>query len=302
MKTYLSKIVPACRVSLGLLMVLVAGCQSTDLGSAQSFSVGVTAVRAQSQSTFDTVAVLTRETSLQYAAAQPTLTEASFVTVPDAAAVAAWHAMLAPVETYARNLSALVAVKATENVESSVEALASQFNTTSENLQKQAALGNGTQLGAGGASAFAGVASALLRAKAHKDAQKIAAAVDPEIRVLFMGLAETIGNESAGVGLRATVARNWEQRLAVLKQEFLSQKSSAKREAIAKKFVGFLNQRDAQDEMLAGVHRTLVALADAHTALAKGNALDLRGAIDFVAAELKHTRDLKTRFTETLSK
>jgi hypothetical protein len=69
-----------------------------------------------------------------------------------------------------------------------------------------------------------------------------------------------------------------------------------------KDFIDLLKKRDAQDELLAALRRSYLALAEAHTALAKGRATDLGSAIDIVAAELKRARDLQDQFTKTLSK
>jgi hypothetical protein len=69
-----------------------------------------------------------------------------------------------------------------------------------------------------------------------------------------------------------------------------------------REYIKLLSKRDAQDELLAGLRGTYLALADAHTALAAGRQADLAGAIDFVTAELKHARDLRDQFSDTQSK
>ena len=292
---------PASLLALGLL-AFTTGCPTLDRGGAQTFSTGVTAARAQTKTTFDAVVGLTRTSSIEYAVKQDKLTEEELVAVPNSEAVAAWNEALDPVESYAQHLASLVTADSAKGVEDSVGKLAAQFNTTSADLKSKTNLGDAGQIAAGPASVFAEVASALLRMHAQKEAVAVAAQTDPEIRKVFTVLADAIGADQTGPGLRATVRANWAQRLAEQQVKFLKAGTPDARRPVVNDYIDLLNKRDAQDELLAALRRTYLTLADAHTALAKGQATDLGSAIDFVKAESKHARDLQDQFTKSLTK
>lgn len=298
---YLEKLTPRA-LTIGILLS-VAGCATTiDRGGAQAFSTGVIAARAQTKTAFDTVVTLTRETALDFAITQERLSEESLEAVPNAAAVAAWNGVFDPIEAYAQRLSSLIAADSTKSVEDSIGALAKQFNTTSDKVKDNTGFGNAGQITAGSASVFAEVASALLRARAEKEAMGVASKTDPAIRLMFTALAEAIGKDNISPGLRATVRANWNQRVGEQKVKFLEAGTPDKRRPVVKDYIELLNKRDAQDELLAALRRTYLSLADAHSALATGHTSDLGGAIDFISAELKHARELKDQFTKTLTK
>ena len=291
-------------LALGLLL-FTTGCTTVDHGGAQAFSTGVTAARAQTKTAFDAVVTLTRASAVDYAVTQDRLKDEYLKETPDAAAIAAWNEALDPIESYAQRLSSLTAPDAAKGVEDSVGALAAQFNTTATKIDQPGKITAGT------ASAFAEVASALLRARGEKEALGVAAKTDESIRKVLTALADVIGKDNTTPGLRATVRANWEQQLGDLKAKFADVGSSGttdkaalaeRRRPIVTDYIDRLNKRDAQDELLAALRRTYLTLADAHTALAKGHSTDLGGAIDYITAELKHARDLQDQFTKTLSK
>jgi hypothetical protein len=283
-----------------ILLLIATGCTTINPTSATAFSTGITAARAQTKTAFDTVVSLSRSSSVDYASNQPSLNEEMLVSVPNAAAVAAWDEVLDPVEHYAQHLSSLASGGASTGTEDAMGSLAKQFNTTSSDLKSNTGVGNATQITTGPASALAAVAGALERARAVKQASEVAKATDNEIRGIFTALADAIGL-SASSGLRGTVRANWNQQLIMITQDFLNAGSPEKRKPIVEKYVDLLNRRDAQDEQLAALRRTYLALADAHSALAKGNETDLRGAITFITSELKHARDLQAQFAKTLA-
>jgi hypothetical protein len=293
--THRSPGLAACLLAPGLLL-FAAGCTTVDHGGAQAFSTGVTAARAQTKTAFDTIVELTRDGAIDYAAKQEHLTEDSLVEVPNAAAVAAWNAALDPLEAYAKDLSSLTSADSAKAVENSLGTLAAQFKATSADLRNNPNGGDAEQITAGQASAFAEMAGALLRAHAQKQAMKVAAQTDPEVRRVFTALADAIGKDSTAPGLRATVRANWDQRAGAMKVEFLRAGTPEGRRPVVRDYIGLLKKRDAQDELLADLRGTYLALADAHTALAMGRPADLGSAIDFVAGELKHARDLRNQF------
>ena len=286
--------------ALGLLL-FTTGCPTIDRAGALSFSTGVTAARAQTKTAFDAVSAMTRDSAVDYAVTQDHLTEEALVAAPNTAAVAAWDEALDPIESYAQHLSSLVSADA-KSTEDAIGGLAKQFDDTSKNLKDKTNLGDAGQIAAGPASVIAEVVGALERARAQKEAAGVAKVTDPKIRAVFTALADALGTDHATPGLRATVWANWEQRLGADKVAFLRAGTPDKRRLIVKDYVDLLNKRDAQDTVLAALRGTYLKLADAHTALAKGQTADLGAAINYITAELKHARDLQDQFTKTLTK
>ena len=278
------------------LLAFTAGCGTANFTSVSAFSTGVTAVRAETKTSFDTVVSLTQATSIDRIARLDTLDESQLITVPDAGAIKAWNGVLDPVSHYAQHISALVSGDSTSGIDTALEGLSTEFNTASKDLQAKAAIGKGAQIPAGVAAAFNEAAVAILRARGQKEAEAIAKVTDPKIRLIFTTLADAVGSDSS-TGIRGTVHANWDQQLGNLKVDFLNASTVEKRRAVVVQFITMMNQRDAGDDMLASLRNSYVALADAHTAIANGSETGIRVAIDFISAELKHARDLQTQYS-----
>jgi len=281
-------------MALGLLAV--TGCTTIDPASAQAFSTGVTAARAQTRTAFDTMSALSREAAIDYAITQNHLSEEALVSVPSRAAVDAWSDALAPFEQYAQHLAIVVSSTAAKDVEDSMAKLVQQFNATSDNLEKKAGIDGTGQISPGLATALTEVASYLSRLHAQNDAVRTAAVADPQIRRAFIAFADAIGESPRSAGLRGTAWAAWAQFIGKVKLQYLETGDRDRRRALAQEFISLLGKRDAQDETLASLRQTFLSLADAHSALAKGNAADLRGAVSLIAEELKHARELQARF------
>jgi len=286
-------------VSVLPLLCLTVSCATANQTSATAFSTGVTAARAQTQTAFDAIVTTMRAASIDYASKQPMLNEGTVVSVPNAEAVAAWNGVLGPIEHYAQHLSALASGGAATGTEDAIGALAGEFNTVSSSLKSQGGLGKAGQVAVGPASALAAVAGALERARALKQVNELAKATNGEIRGMLTALADAIG-ASPATGLRGTVRASWDDQLIQITEDFQRAGSPAQRVPAVRDFVDTLSKRDAQDAQLASLRSSYLALADAHSAIAKGNEGEVRGALDFIMGELKHARDLQAQFAKTL--
>jgi hypothetical protein len=284
----------------GLLLAQLlgwVGCASVNHSDAQSFSMAVTAARAQTKTAFDAVSALTRENAINFIAKQSELRENDFVTVPNAAAMSAWSEVTGTVETYAKHLAELTSGAPRQEIEDSLQQLAKQFNTTADSLKSKAGIDGVQAVSANSAGGFTAIAGALVQAHAAKEAKEIATAVDPHLRKILLALADLLGSDLNAPGLRLTVRANWDQLISEKKEAF-KKETPEKRGPIIIAFVDMLAKRDVQDEQLVALRRTLLSLADAHTALAQGKSQNLASALDFIVAELKHARDLQDQFTK----
>jgi hypothetical protein len=175
--------------------------------------------------------------------------------------------------------------------------LEAQFNATSTKLKDAAFTGSAPQIPATAAAGLTEFAHLLLQVHAEKQAREIAAQTDPAVRAVFTGLAEAIGGDKDH-GLRATVARHWEKRIAVVEDAFANARSHEVKRQAVKDYADFTRKRDAMDGLLASLMKSYLALADAHTALAKGHEADLNFSIGFITTEAKHARDLRDEFNK----
>jgi len=283
-------------LALGLL--LLTGCTTVfDPVGAKAFSTGVTAAREQTGTAFSTVADFTLEDAIDFAAEQKELDVKYLEHTPNQPAMEAWDDTIGAVDLYARHLAALTAADSTTEVESKMKTLETQFNTTATKLKEAGLVGSAPQIPATAAAGLTEFARLLLQIHAEKQAREIAARTDPAVRAVFTGLAEAIGGDKDH-GLRATVARHWVKRIAVVEDVFAGAAShDVKRQAV-KDYADFTRRRDAMDGLLDSLMKSYLALADAHTALAKGREAELNYAIGFITAEAKHARDLRDEFNK----
>jgi len=107
-------------------------------------------------------------------------------------------------------------------------------------------------------------------------------------------MADAIG-ASKDQPLRSTVWNHWIQRMTAKRLEFRNASENARR-SIIDAYIQLRDSRDTQDLQLASVRQSLLDLAVAHAALARGDNLQLSGAVAAVQRELDATRALAEHF------
>jgi hypothetical protein len=178
-----------------------------------------------------------------------------------------------------------------------MKALERQLNDTSADLKAVGLTGSSPQIPATAAAGLTEIANLIVRLHAEKQAMEIAAETDAPMRKIFAGLAGAIG-EDKNHGLRATVDRHWVKRIAQAEDAFANAPDHGAKRRAVKNYADLVRKREAMDGMLAALGKSYLALADAHTALARGHETDLKSAISFVGAEAKHARDLRDDFNK----
>ena len=287
-----------CLYFIGVLPALFfSGCVTIDSTDASNFATSVTAVKTQANDALTSVAALTRDASVSYAASQPTLAEANFVVTPTGDTISEWDGAFSSLESYAQNLSALLSPNAVKSFDAAATNLFNQFNQTASRLNLnsiKSQAGVNTLL----ATAFTQTADAIIRAKEEKTAVKIASATDSHIASICNLLATEIGaDRMTAPGLRKTVYETvWTSRLSALTVPFL-QTNSVGKLAISQQYADLLAKRDAEDQILAGLRRSILALSDAHHTLAQGKSASIQATLTIVANEIQHTRDLYSQFS-----
>ena len=303
------------------VIVWTSGCKTMPSEALTSFAPGVTSAKTQSEETFQAINELIAEDQLEDAAHATNLSEHLFYEVLDAQSLKVWDDTLAKLETYSLHLQALTSPDLTKNFVAESENLGANLQAFGQSLQAHGLVETAPVISPGVAAAFTEVGNLLIRAKAQRDAIKIAQAADASICRAFQSMADSLG-DTAEHGLRTTVRDHWQGRLAepkkqfrlaeeamqkaiadnpADKQKFMADAVAAKK-IIAASFLELIQKQKAEDELLAALRRSLLNLANLHSALAKGSAVDARALSQIITGEVKASRDIYAKFASTLKK
>ena len=290
-------------LSASILILAVSGCKTIDSTSVANFANSVAAVKTQADDALNAASALALNESIAYAASQATLQEANFVETPTADTISQWDNALSAMETYAQNLSTLLSPNGVNNFDVAATNLFNQFNQTANALNSGPKKPNSpdfTLL----ATAFTQVAGAIIQAKEEATAVKVAAATDTSITNICNLLADEIGADRLSVpGLRKTLNESvWVPNLARLNVAFLNAKTPADKLTISQQYAELLSKRDAEDQILASLRRSLLLLSDAHHTLAQGQPASIQADLNVIANEIQQSRALYSQFSSLTNK
>ena len=284
------------------LAVILSGCKTVNTTGASNFATSVSTVKIQADDALNAATVLTRNAGITYVSTLPTLNESEFSETPTADTVAAWDNTLAALESYALNLAALTSPNSAGSFDVAATNLFNQCAETARDLNSNA-LSSSPTVNAGLAAGFTELGTLIIEAKAEAKARKIASATDPKISEILNLMANEIGEDHVSPCLRTTIYREWNTEAGNLVSGFLAAKASQTTKAsIAQQYATILNERDAQDASLLALRRSLLALADAHHALAQGNTTSIQSTLAIVLNDLQQTQNLYNQFSSDLKK
>jgi hypothetical protein len=270
------------------------GCASIQNSGVQTFSSGISSAKSQTDLAFQAVTDLTSQSIIEYAAAQPKLSDANFLPVLNPASIAIWDSVFAALQKYSQSLVLLTSPTLTKDFEDSAVGLATEVKQAGDDLKSQKVISQPLPSSPSIAAAFTELGDLLLRLKAQHDVKAALLKADPAVRQILNAMADAIGTSSTNQ-LRGTVRANWEQRKAEQKAAFVEAKP-ADRTVIATKYATLLNSETTQDLALASLRRSLLALADAHHALANNQSTSVATAVATVEQEIQNTLTLAGRF------
>jgi hypothetical protein len=276
-------------LSLALSLTFV-GCASIRQDKLKTFADGVSTAKTQADTAFTAVNALTSDAVIDYAAKQTTLDDKYFFDVLDSTSIAKWDAAFLALQKYSQSLILLTGTDITKNYRDATVQLASQINETGQNLKKEGLIPSAPQMSAGLATAFAELGNLLLEAKASADARNTIQRTDPPVQRICTQMADAIGRNGKE-GIRGTVYSHWELIKGAKKVDFLSADSPGKR-TIAGQFSEAKSKQEAQDLVLGSLEKSLLALADAHHALAQKSKFEVNASVAIVKQEAKNTKDL----------
>jgi hypothetical protein len=270
---FLTTIVVAGMTSLWAYYIQV---RSVDRSSASKFAVTVTAVRIQCHSALTAISRQIRESSVSYAASQPTLKENDFIEFPSSDVINDWDNALSVIEAYANYLSGLSSPKTPKADQHMQQALGEAFLNAPNQLTPN---GLPAQLSA----ELTQVGEIALKKSGRPLSSEIALETDPSIANIFHILAKEIGETKDQLGMRSAIKEVYfSANLSDLNVRFLSTSSPTDKTALAEDYAKLLQNRSLEDDLLLNLRRSLLALADAHNALAHGSSAGVQSSLQIV--------------------
>jgi len=279
--------------------LFATGCKTLPTTGIETFSAGTTAAKTQSEEVFRAVNDLIAQDQLDDAAKATNLTEQLFAKVLSPENSRVWDETFAKLESYAHHLQALAAPALTKSFQEQAEGLGSDLQTFGQRLKDAGLIGKAPEISPGIATAITELGSLIIRAKAQHDARRIVSAANSNVVAALRLMASSLG-ETSRAGLRGTVRTHWLDRLGAKERQFKKQPDEAGKRQVASEFVELLQQRDAQDAVLASLRRSLLSLADLHQSLAQGESLTARQLAQVIADETKASREIYSQFKGTL--
>jgi hypothetical protein len=286
----------SCLLATAVALATITGCRTVPSDSLGAFSSGVNGMRTQSQQAFAAVNELAADASVEYAAKQPHLAEASFAAGLDEESLQAWDEILQKIQNYAQHLLALTSPERGRQFADEAVNLGTELQDFGQHLAEGGLVNKSPSVSPGIASGFTELGKLIIEFQGQSHARHALVKADPEISRIFRNMADSIGATTTN-GIRSTVHAHWDQRLADDKEAFLSADLDTKRK-IASDFRDLLQRRSTQDLALASLRRSLLQLADLHHAVAQGEAWTAQSAVSAIQSELQYTRDLNARFSE----
>lgn len=245
--------------------VALAGCARTvaseDLAG---FGKAAQDISTQSDLAFSASNKLARDVSIDrfVRSGAVGLSEQQFQTAISTESIDAWQESLSALSDYGTVLSSLVDTKRGTETSAAVVALGQKLQTGTVGIRINPAV----------STAFASLGGALVDARAQRQAGRILQQTDPSVQQLLATMAEAIGDSNAE-GLRGTVFSNWNTSFDGVRRAYATaatQHREQEQRKLIGEYLGALDRRDAQLRALANLRASIMNLAAAHSAAAKG--------------------------------
>ena len=271
-----------------LFLVLIGvgflACVTTDIQSMAKFKQGLSAVQTDSQMIFLEFNKFVRELQLDRAVMLQNLKESDVAPGLDAESVGRWNAACEALSLYASALESLASPTGGANVEESLKALGERISVLSPPKGADAARAGALN------QAIGHIGKLVVEAVAKKRALQLAREADSPVRATLLQMADMIGGDAAGGGLRTTLWSSWTLRADGFRLAFL-EKGADKRK-IATAYAETLDNRQAGDAALGALHKALLDLSDLHTAAAQGRIADASEIATFLQQEVAFAKTL----------
>ena len=254
-------------LAVGLLASLSAcgtpgSLLTSDVGALRT---GVGAARDQARTSFQAGNQLALDQDIEWKLKQAdaNIRESDFPLPVAHADAQAWDNAFAALDAYSAALEKLVAPDQATATGDAISNLGKQLNTGPIN----AGVPGSVQ------ALFATLGEALVLAHDEKTATDIMRRTDPAFHDVAVGMANAIGDSpNDRTSLQFTVNSNWTAAMASIASSYAATSATdlSSRRDLIQKYVDAINARDAQLANLSELRTSLLALAEAHAAAAKG--------------------------------
>jgi hypothetical protein len=272
-----------------LVATLLVACARVPHEQVPAFRNGVATAKRQVQESFVEVNSAVREAQLDGAPLLPALSEDRFPAPLLDDDVARWSKALSLIEAYAAALQQLLAPEQRAVVEQSLKQIGEQIQRQSSDVP------------AGVAAAFQRFGGAMTQIYAEQEALSTVRRFDPHAQEIFRSLAMVIGGDAQS-GIRATVSHAWSTRLTYVESEFLDRAQSSaanarkRKREVAARYVAMMELRAKHDASLVALQESLLALADAHAAIAAGDEPSAEALLAIVRDEYQGFQQAQQHF------
>jgi hypothetical protein len=230
---------------------------------------GVGAAREQARISFVAVNKLAQDQAIERKIDLPerTLRESDFPTPVSTADATAWSNAFGILDSYGAALQKLVDPARAQATGDAISALATSLNGPTIDAKIPPSL----------SAVFATFGQALVQAKAEKSATAVMRKTDPAFGEVLAAMATAIGGSPQDRNsLQFVVESNWTNSvLAHLENRYADlAPGNADRRRVLQDYVAAITSRDAQLANLSQLQQSLLALAEAHAAAARGSSGD----------------------------
>ncbi|MDR3506298.1 MAG: hypothetical protein P4L64_00200 [Caulobacteraceae bacterium] len=230
-----------------------------------SIRAGVAATRDQARTAFEAgnQLAMDQDVAWKLKQADANLRESDFPLPVAPADALAWDNAFGALDAYGAALQRLVAPDQAAATSDAISKLGAQLNSGPLN----AGLPSSVQ------ALFATFGGALVQASAEKSATDIMRRADPAFHTVTVGMADAVGDSPRNrASLQFTVYSNWTASLAAITASYsaTAPTDTATRRDLIQKYVAAIQARDAQLANLSQLRTSLLALAEAHAAAARG--------------------------------
>lgn len=285
------------------LTILAGGCASVQPARVIQFQQSADTVHTQAQITFRAIDDFVTEDEIRLVVTKGALAESDVAVMLPPSEIGKWEKAFSAVDSYCKSLSALLDPALATDTENSIVAAATELKALDKNALPDPII----------STAFTQVGGLLIEAKAQGDALKTARSADPAMQVIFSAMAHAIGSDGDEPGLIKTVSEHWTDRMAARENLFHrnfdafrqghpkpSDDDTAAFETSQRQVVlGYIQLRDQRDAnllALTSLRKSLLGLAEAHSALARGSSPDLSATLSKLQAELDAAKALHEQF------
>jgi hypothetical protein len=148
-----------------LLVPWLVGCASIPTSGVQSFSTGVATAKSQTDTALQAVTDLTSQSIIDYAAAQPTLTDTNFMPVLDPQSIAVWDTVFTSLQKYSQDLILLTSPDLTKGYEDAMVNLATEVKQAGDDLKNQKVVSQGAPFSPSFAAAFTELGGSIAKSQ-----------------------------------------------------------------------------------------------------------------------------------------